>query len=158
MRRPGARALLIAGVLAVCAAVGACSSAPESSARLSVTPASGLYDTPFVSTVTGLQPGQRVTLVASSTDRAKAVWRSSAAFVADEHGVVSTDRAPVSGAYTRPDPMGLVETMSAGAPGSFRLGDPMSAQFTIALTVYDGDQAWAPAVPSRRSRSGCFPS
>lgn len=129
--------------------LGACTSAPQPSPRLTVTPVSGLFDAPFVTTVTGLQPDQQVTLVASSTDQTDTVWRSAAVFTADEHGVVTTNRAPVAGSYGTADPMGLVETMSTGKPAVYKLGDGEASQFTVAIAVYDGNRV--PATPGEGS-------
>jgi dienelactone hydrolase len=62
--------------------------------------------------LTGLQPGQHVTLRASQTDDLQRTWRAHATFVADSSGQVDVGaQAPVGGTYTDDDAMGLIWSM-----------------------------------------------
>jgi dienelactone hydrolase len=66
--------------------------------------------------LTGLDPGQHVTLRASQTDDLQRTWRAHATFVADSGGEVDVARqAPVSGTYADVDAMGLVWSMALAA-------------------------------------------
>ncbi len=82
-----------------------------------VIPADTQYDHPVTTTVTGVKPGRRVSLRLTSRSADGVLWSSSAVFTADRHGRVSTAATPVSGDYSRADPMGLVESLSPGALG-----------------------------------------
>jgi len=78
------------------------------------TPSLALYGEPFSWKVTGLQPGERVTLKAASTDARKILWASEAVFQADASGAVDVGRqAPVSGGYAEADIFGLLWSMKA---------------------------------------------
>ncbi|MGM1061794.1 acyl-CoA thioesterase/bile acid-CoA:amino acid N-acyltransferase family protein [Saccharothrix sp. Mg75] len=72
-------------------------------AELLVTPRTAPLDATLAIRVEGLEPDARVTLCASTGDRA-----AEAVFRADDRGVVDLTRhAPVSGGYSGVDPMGL---------------------------------------------------
>lgn len=76
---------------------------------LSATPADAPADRPLEITLTGLSPGQRVTVSAAFADL-ESRWRCEATFEADDAGVVDlTERAPVAGDYDGVRPMGLVQ-------------------------------------------------
>jgi pimeloyl-ACP methyl ester carboxylesterase len=77
-------------------------------------PSVALYGEPFSWNVTGLQPGERVTLKATSTDARRILWASEAVFQADASGAVDVGRqAPVSGSYAEADIFGLLWSMKA---------------------------------------------
>lgn len=77
-------------------------------AEILVTPRRAPLDAEVRVRVTDLPPDERVTIRASTGDRA-----ASAVFLADERGVVDLGRhAPVEGDYTGVDPMGLFWSMS----------------------------------------------
>ncbi|MFD1151923.1 acyl-CoA thioester hydrolase/BAAT C-terminal domain-containing protein [Saccharothrix hoggarensis] len=77
-------------------------------AELLVSPLSAPLDTSLRIVVSGLSPDERVTVCASTGDRA-----AEAVFLADERGVVDLTRhAPVEGAYSGVDPMGLFWAMA----------------------------------------------
>lgn len=92
--------------------------------RLEIEPALALYGTPFSLKVTGLAPGERVTLKAQSTDLKKVIWESSAVFDADAAGVVDiAAKAPVSGTYSGADVFGLLWSMQPqNPPGPRKIG------------------------------------
>jgi dienelactone hydrolase len=76
------------------------------------TPSIALYGEPFSWKVTGLQPGERVTVKAVSRDARMITWESGAVFEADSSGTVDIGKsAPVSGSYTEADIFGLLWSM-----------------------------------------------
>ncbi len=67
--------------------------------------------------VSGLRPGERVTLTLRSTDARGFVWSSDASFVANTRGVVDTRRAAaLSGTYAGVWGMGLVGSLATAKP------------------------------------------
>lgn len=71
-----------------------------------------LFDEPVTVRVGGLDPGQQVTLVATTTDDSGLGWRSYAVFIGDAEGTIDTSRdAPVRGGYEGVDPSGLLWSM-----------------------------------------------
>ena len=85
--------------------------------KIIAAPSVALYGEPFSWKVTGLQPGERVTLKADSTDARKNVWASEAVFQADASGTVDVSRqAPVSGSYAEADIFGLLWSMKPPRP------------------------------------------
>lgn len=88
------------------------SAGTQSSPVIRLQPEVAMADQMVKISVSGLRPGQAVTLKASMADRQGKVWRSQAEFVADRSGRIDlTKQAPVSGTYTGVDPMGLVWSM-----------------------------------------------
>jgi dienelactone hydrolase len=107
------RRLLAGGVAMVAAALPSTTRAwpspPRFPVRLDITPNPAPVDAPFTFRVTGLTPGQRVTLRAMNVDRAQVPWTAEATFVATAAGEVDlATQAPASGSYTIADPMGLL--------------------------------------------------
>ncbi len=83
-----------------------------SSVTLSATPISALMDQPFTIRVTGLKPGEPVTLRASMPDDRNLKWSAQATFLADDNGVVDVTRqAPHYGSYSGVHAMGLIWSM-----------------------------------------------
>lgn len=83
-----------------------------SSVALSAAPASALMDDPVAIQVTGLKPGEPVTLRASMLDYQHRTWSAEATFFADDYGVVDVTRtAPKYGSYSGVHAMGLVWSM-----------------------------------------------
>jgi dienelactone hydrolase len=75
-----------------------------------------MVDEPLNIRLTGLRPGQQVTLRASQTDDLQRTWRAHATFVADSTGQVDVAaQAPVNGTYSDADAMGLVWSMQLAA-------------------------------------------
>ena len=80
--------------------------------KVVATPSTALYGEPFSWKVTGLRPGERMTIKAASKDARMIVWESEAVFEADASGAVELDRqAPVSGSYRGADIFGLLWSM-----------------------------------------------
>ena len=87
---------------------------PAGAAGLKIvsTPSTALYGEPFNWKVTGLKPGERVTVKASSRDTRMNVWTSEAVYEADSSGTVDLERqAPLSGSYEGADIFGLLWSM-----------------------------------------------
>ena len=126
--------------------------APDASSRLlTVEPASALLDEPVVLRLTGLVPGEDVTLTATMTDHVDRHWQSDATFIADHAGVVEVStQAPVTGSYEGAEPMGLFWSMTletaGGAPVPFLTPEPL----TVALTAVAARQVVAEARLERR--------
>lgn len=125
--------------VAVAVAVASCQSSPD--VHIELTPPSALFDTPFSTIVSGLPPGQPVTLTLSSVAKDGTTWTSSAVFAASDTGQVDAGQAPVSGSYSHADPMGLVETLSPGQDGkSFTAPTPWTMTMSVSI---DGHTAAA---------------
>jgi len=95
------------GILSAALALSGCgSSGPERTPRLTVTPRAGLVDRARTITISGLDPGEHVTLDAR-TRIAGAIWGSSTDYAADRHGEVDlSTAAPISGSYHGASVMG----------------------------------------------------
>jgi dienelactone hydrolase len=102
---------------------------------LTVTPSRARYDIPFVSSVSGLAPGQRVTLALTTTAADGTVWSSRAQFTAGTSGRFDTHQRPDGGSYHRADPMGLMETLTPGRPGASFVGP---SPWTLTESVVEG--------------------
>ncbi|MER8185249.1 acyl-CoA thioesterase/bile acid-CoA:amino acid N-acyltransferase family protein [Kitasatospora sp. NPDC094015] len=95
---------------------------------IEVDAASTLADQPVRLRITGLAPGEEVTVAATAADYRSVSWQSRAVFRADAHGVVAPDTtAPLSGTYQGVDGAGLLWSMN---PPS---GDPEQASFAPSL-------------------------
>jgi len=98
-----------------------CSSQQNARPEIRVDRPVALSDEPIAMTISRLRPGEVITLVATTTDRAGDEWRSSAEFSADKRGVVDVATAEPSNAarnYRAPAAMGLFWSL---APLSGRL-------------------------------------
>lgn len=84
-------------------------------ASITASPRTALIDVPVTVTVTGLSPGQQVTLQSSAVDAEGAQWQASARFRVPAGGVVTTDQASLGGSYAGVDPMGLFDLMAPPA-------------------------------------------
>ena len=80
--------------------------------KIAIDPAVALYGVPFAISVSGLKPGEAVTVTSQSRDAGDINWEASAVFSADSEGRVNLDRsAPVSGSYGGADGLGLLWSM-----------------------------------------------
>jgi dienelactone hydrolase len=93
--------------------------------------------------ITGLTPGENVTVSAQSTDLPNGTWTSAANFTADGNGTVNLKtQAPTSGSYQVADPMGLFWSLTTSDPtvntkmtiSTYALGT-----YHVALTVTDSN-------------------
>lgn len=85
----------------------------KTSPLLRVKPEKALLDEVVSISVSGLSPGQTVTIKATMPDNHGAVWQSSAEFTADRNGGVDLSKqSPKSGSYTGVDSMGMFWAMS----------------------------------------------
>jgi dienelactone hydrolase len=72
-----------------------------------------LFDSPVAIIVSGLDPGERVTLTASATGCSGFTWMSNASFTADPSGNVDlATEAPTSGSYQGRQAMGLLWSLT----------------------------------------------
>ena len=79
---------------------------------ISIRPAEAVYGTPFSMMISGLEPGEQVTLNARAIDGSGIIWVSTATFKADRKGVIDlSSQAPLSGDYDEPDVMGPLWSM-----------------------------------------------
>ncbi len=79
---------------------------------LSAEPQKGLMDEPVTIRVTGLEPGEPITLRASMLGHQKHTWLAEATFIANDKGVVDMTRdAPKYGSYSGVHAMGLIWSM-----------------------------------------------
>ncbi len=119
----------------VALAVAGCSWASEPALRLSVVPRIGLVDRARAITISGLSPGERVTLEAQITFPGS-VFGSRTVFRANLHGRVDlATAAPVSGAYHEPSAMGPFWSASFEHRG----GPTFATSIVTRLTAVTGD-------------------
>lgn len=117
--------------------------------RITPSPSVALYGEPFSVRVTGLRPGERATIKASSKDSRDRLWESTAVFEADASGAVEVGRrAPVSGSYEGADIFGLLWSMKQADPTAKKpnryLDDEING-WTVDLSVTDQGGATASA-------------
>ena len=117
-RLQGLRAIVIAfGLIAFL--VGGCAANGPQHPTITVHPAAGLFDQPVHLQITGLSPGESVTVQLSSVDDESDLWSSHATFSADGRGNLDLNHSPaLSGSYHGVNPMGLVESMQPASPAS----------------------------------------
>jgi len=94
-------------------------SEPQQKPYFVIQPESGMADEVVKIKVLGLEPGQEITLIASTHDGVDHKWESNATFIADNEGIIDLSmQAPITGTYTTLDPMGLFWSMLPQAHGS----------------------------------------
>jgi dienelactone hydrolase len=108
--------------------------------RIAVDESAELVDGPLHVRVSGVRPGQQVTVEASSTDEKGRPWKSTATFVADPNGSVDVASAtPVSGSYQVASATGLLWSMAPGDSDEYAFVPPATT-FTVKVgLVIDGD-------------------
>ena len=126
----------------------------DRSISLSATPVAALTDEPLAIRVTGLAPGEPVTLRATMEDYKKVHWAAQATFIADQDGVVDVTRqAPRYGSYSGIHAMGLVWSMLPQNVKNPReiLYDPSpeSASYPLKLEALAGKQLLAETTLTR---------
>lgn len=100
---------------------------------ISIQPAEAIYGTPFSMMISGLKPGEEVTLKARSIDGSGIIWVSTATYEADQKGVIDLSRqAPLSGDYDEPDVLGLLWSMK---PSNSKNKDRVFRKHAHGLTV-----------------------
>ncbi len=103
-------------------------------AMLSITPEDALIDRPRRIAVSGLAPGEEITLASRTVRGPGVVWRSAASFRADAQGLVDVQRdAPVAGSYGGVSAMGLLWSQAPEQDGAAR--EVFAAQPAAALTT-----------------------
>ena len=113
----------------------------EGDLKISASPSVALYGEPFSVRVTGLRPGERAAIKASSRDGRGKDWEATVFFEADASGAVDVGRhAPVSGSYEGADIFGLLWSMKQADPDSkkpTRYIDDEVNGWTVDYTVTD---------------------
>lgn len=81
---------------------------PLKATTLTAEPTDALCDDPVSIAVTGLHPGEKITLISSATSADGSEWRGEGAFAAGDDGRVDLKRdRPLRGSYCATDSMGL---------------------------------------------------
>lgn len=103
--------------------------------QLDVSPQRALHERPVSITVSGLEPGEEVTLLAEMANYGNAEWQATATFRADSDGIVDPGvQAPVAGSYGDVDAMGLFWSMTrVDRDEPEERDDATSAQFSGAV-------------------------
>ena len=101
-----------------------------------VDPPTARVDEPFTLTVSGLPPGEPVTIRATTRDGELREWASKATFLAGDDGTVDVaSAAPLSGTYSGVDPAGLLWSMlPVRGPSTFfvrRKAAPLRVRVTV---------------------------
>jgi dienelactone hydrolase len=104
-------AVLAAVLLTACAGLLPSSRAPASGVGFRISQRDSLYDVPLDIRVTGLRPGERVTVGLSATNEVGSRWSAQATFVARGQVLDLAATAPVAGSYRGVAGMGLFESM-----------------------------------------------
>jgi dienelactone hydrolase len=131
-------AVMLGGALAGCSGHGA-----PRHVGISASASVALADQAITIEVTGLAPGQRVTVTAEATDDTGLTWESDATFTASRQGVVNlATSGPDSGSYQGADAMGLLSSLglpgqaNVGGNGEFAAAPPQNrSSFPVELTV-----------------------
>lgn len=103
--------LLAAVLLAACAGLPPSRRAPASGVGFLISQRDSLDDVPLDIRVTGLRPGERVTVGLSATNEVGSRWSARATFVASGQVLDLAATAPVAGSYRGIAGMGLFESM-----------------------------------------------
>jgi dienelactone hydrolase len=106
-----AAATLAAATLAACAGLPPASGATAPRVGFRISQRVSLYDVPLDIRVTGLRPGERVTVGITATNTFGSLWSARATFVAPAAVLDLAATAPVSGSYRRVAGMGLFASM-----------------------------------------------
>ncbi|MHB9286640.1 acyl-CoA thioester hydrolase/BAAT C-terminal domain-containing protein [Halobacteriales archaeon Cl-PHB] len=111
-------------------------------------------DERFVTSLTGLEAGQQVTVTVESDDEPP--WQATATFEADDEGVVDlSTTAPIDGDWTTADAMAPVWALSPtdGSDGRYRDVDPLGA-VDLHLTAETGGATATASVTVQQSDPG----
>lgn len=133
----GARARL-AALVALIIGAGALGAAAHSIPlpTLAVSAPVALADQAIDIQVSGLEPGEQVTVASSNLDAYNEKWRASATFAVGQTGIVDLGtQAPVIGSYQGVDPMGLFWSMQAPVGAALNGDLPRRPQSSSAYQV-----------------------
>ncbi len=121
--------------------------------EIRIDPAIALMGTPFSLTISGLKPGEQVTLDAVSTDARRRPWRSSAVFSVGPSGIVDiASDVPISGSYGVADILGPLWSMKTPSQPGKRMSsyaDDEVDGWTVEFTARDPSGGKATAVLRR---------
>lgn len=116
----------------------------NTSPRFEISPLRGVVDVPLKIRLTGMPPGERVTVRSSIAD---GMWTAEASFEVRADGAVDLEeQAPVSGSYSTVDPMGLIwsASLQASQEALVNLGSNVGP-FTIAFDAVSSSNVLASA-------------
>ncbi len=146
-----ALAAALTAALTACAAPPPASRAPASRVGFRISQRDSLYDVPLDIRVTGLRPGERVTVGLSATNEFGSQWSARATFVARDPVLDLAATAPVAGSYRGVAGMGLFESMrNRRFLGYFGPRNPQP----LTLTAVIGGRVAASATLVRELTSG----
>jgi dienelactone hydrolase len=104
-----------------------------------VTSLDALVDEPVTTRLSGLPPGQKVSLWAHARDSQGKEWASSASFLADGNGEIDlATQQPVAGSYHTVDPMGLfwsMKPLDQKPPALFLTREPKSVEINLIVEI-----------------------
>ena len=121
--------MVLAGLaVAGCTAVAG----PPPHLRLLVSQVVSLYDVPLDIRVTGLNPGDKITLQLETSDRQ---WSARATFVAQQSAIDLNNVAPTSGSYQGVDGMGLFEALASRQQDVFLPDSTDPVVFTLTASA-----------------------
>lgn len=129
-------AVLAAVLLAACAGPPPSRRAPASGVGFRISQRDSLYDVPLDIRVTGLRPGERVTVGLSATNEVGSRWSARATFVASGQILDLAAAAPVAGSYRGVAGMGLFESMRNRRFVSY-FGPRNPQPFTLTAVIRD---------------------
>lgn len=126
--------VLVACMVLAGLAIAGCTTAaaPPPHLRLLVSPLVSLFDVPIDIQVTGLNPGDKVTLQLESSDRQ---WSARATFDAQQSAIDLDSVAPASGSYQGVHGMGLFEALALRQPSAFLPDDPGPVVFILTASA-----------------------
>ena len=129
-------------LLAAVEVLAACSSPSTSEVRIDVDHPVASEDQPIHVRVVGLRPGERVTLMAHTTDQHGLEFESANTFAADGRGTVDLATAePIIGSYQQPDSMAFLWSMVPAHRGTFYVPPVPKQVVTLTARVGDGTLA-----------------
>ncbi|MFE7394287.1 acyl-CoA thioesterase/bile acid-CoA:amino acid N-acyltransferase family protein [Streptomyces sp. NPDC057582] len=115
-----------------------CTEDPGNRAAIEVDAPTALADQAVHLRITGLTPGEEVTVNSQTVDGQGKQWQGQATFRADAHGLIALGTArPNAGTYQSPDGMGLFWSMTpqTGDPEGTSFFPPASPQHTYDVTL-----------------------
>ena len=111
--------------------------------RFEISPLRGMVDVPLKIRLTGIQPGDLVTVRSTIAD---GIWTAESSFeVAADGAIDLEEQAPVSGSYSTVDPMGLIWSASLQAPQESLASLSNLEPFAITFDAVSGGNVLASA-------------
>ncbi|XP_053553800.1 acyl-coenzyme A thioesterase 5 [Bombina bombina] len=123
-----------------------CLQARSMSVSLQVSPGRCLYDEPLSVTVSGLNPGQEVTLQAALTDEGGETFTSLGRYRAGNHGELDLSRFPAleGGSYVGVEPEGPLWAMQPRTPHRRFIRKNVQAPLRLQFSLYEAHKPLGP--------------